>query len=126
MEKAVLASDLGLNPTTAGAVIRINLPALTEERRKELSKLVHNEGENTKIAIRNISRDAIGQVKDLLKEKEISEDDERRGGDESQKHNNPGTKDVNAHGRTKARKRWCSKVQNTMDAVTRKNKQTNK
>src|SRR3546814_5568116 len=75
----------GLNPTTAGTVIRINLPALTEERRKELSKLVHNEGENTKIAIRNIRRDAMGQVKDLLKEKEISEDDERRGGDEIQK-----------------------------------------
>src|SRR3546814_7007661 len=89
-----LATDLGLNPTTAGTVIRINLPALTEERRKELSKLVHNEGENTKIAIRNIRRDAIGQVKDLLKEKEISEDDERRGGDEIQKLTDQGIKDV--------------------------------
>src|SRR5690606_35193538 len=66
IEKAILASDLGLNPTTAGTVIRINLPALTEERRKELSKLVHGEGENTKVAIRNIRRDALQQVKDLL------------------------------------------------------------
>src|SRR3546814_8598747 len=64
------------------------------ERRKELSKLVHNEGENTKIAIRNIRRDAMGQVKDLLKEKEISEDDERRGGDEIQKLTDQGIKDV--------------------------------
>lgn len=94
VEKAILASDLGLNPTTAGTVIRINLPALTEERRKELSKLVHNEGENAKIAIRNIRRDAIQQVKDLLKEKLISEDDERRGGDEIQKLTDKGIKDV--------------------------------
>src|SRR3546814_15872810 len=90
VEKAILASDLGLNPTTAGTVIRINLPALTEERRKEPSKLVHNEGENTKIASRNIRRDAIGQVKDLLQEKEISEDDERRGGDANNKLTNTG------------------------------------
>ncbi|MGN7725753.1 ribosome recycling factor [Luteimonas sp. 22616] len=94
VEKAILASDLGLNPTTAGTVIRINLPALTEERRRELSKLVHNEGENAKIAIRNIRRDAIQQVKDLLKEKLISEDDERRGGDEIQKLTDKGIKDV--------------------------------
>ena len=94
VEKAILASDLGLNPTTAGTVIRINLPALTEERRKELSKLVHGEGESTKIAIRNIRRDAIQQVKDLLKEKQISEDDERRGGDEIQKLTDQGIKDV--------------------------------
>jgi ribosome recycling factor len=94
VEKAILASDLGLNPTTAGTVIRINLPALTEERRRELSKLVHNEGENAKIAIRNIRRDAMGQVKDLLKEKQISEDDERRGGDEIQKLTDQGIKDV--------------------------------
>ena len=85
VEKAILASDLGLNPNTAGTTIRINLPALTEERRKELAKLVHQEGENTKIAIRNIRRDANQQVKDLLKEKEISEDEERRSEDEIQK-----------------------------------------
>ena len=94
VEKAILASDLGLNPTTAGTVIRINLPALTEERRRELSKLVHNEGENAKIAIRNIRRDAIQQVKDLLKEKLISEDDERLGGDAIQKLTDKGIKDV--------------------------------
>src|SRR3546814_7678604 len=79
VEKAILASDLGLNPTTAGTVIRINLPALTEARRKELSKLVHNEGEHTKLATRNNSRHAIGQVKDLPTTKELSEGHERRG-----------------------------------------------
>lgn len=94
VEKAILASDLGLNPTTAGTVIRINLPALTEERRKELSKLVHNEGENAKIAIRNIRRDANQQVKDLLKDKTITEDDERRSEDEIQKLTDKGIKDV--------------------------------
>ena len=94
VEKAILASDLGLTPTTAGTVIRINLPALTEERRKELSKLVHNEGENAKIAIRNIRRDANQQVKDLLKDKAITEDDERRSEDEIQKLTDKGIKDV--------------------------------
>ncbi|MFC3717167.1 ribosome recycling factor [Luteimonas soli] len=94
VEKAILASDLGLNPTTAGTVIRINLPALTEERRKELSKLVHGEGENAKVAIRNIRRDALQQVKDLLKEKEISEDDDRRAADDIQKLTDQGIKDV--------------------------------
>jgi ribosome recycling factor len=78
IEKAILKSDLGLNPTTAGQVIRIPLPPLTEERRKELGKVVHHEGENTKIAIRNIRRDAIHHFKELLKEKEISEDEEHR------------------------------------------------
>ena len=78
IEKAILTSDLGLNPNTAGQVIRIPLPPLTEERRVELGKVVHNEGENAKIAIRNIRRDAIHHLKDLLKEKEISEDIEHR------------------------------------------------
>jgi ribosome recycling factor len=78
IEKAILKSDLGLNPTTAGTVIRIPLPPLTEERRLELGKVVHHEGENAKIAIRNIRRDANHHIKDLLKEKEISEDDDRR------------------------------------------------
>lgn len=78
IEKAILTSDLGLNPTTAGTVIRIPLPPLTEERRLELGKVVHNEGENAKIAIRNIRRDANHHCKELLKEKAISEDDERR------------------------------------------------
>lgn len=79
IEKAILTSDLGLNPTTAGTVIRIPLPPLTEERRLELGRIVHSEGENTKIAIRNIRRDANHHIKDLLKEKEISEDEDRRG-----------------------------------------------
>jgi ribosome recycling factor len=78
IEKAIMASDLGLNPTTAGTVIRIPLPPLTEERRVELGKVVHHEGENAKIAIRNIRRDANHHCKELLKEKEISEDDDHR------------------------------------------------
>ena len=78
IEKAILSSDLGLNPTTAGTVIRIPLPPLTEERRKDLGKVVHHEGENAKIAIRNIRRDANHHIKELLKEKEISEDDDHR------------------------------------------------
>ncbi len=84
IEKAILASDLGLNPTTAGNVIRIPLPPLTEERRRDLGKVVHHEGENAKIAIRNIRRDANNHIKDLLKEKEINEDEERRGENEIQ------------------------------------------
>jgi ribosome recycling factor len=84
IEKAILTSDLGLNPTTAGTVIRIPLPPLTEERRRELGKVVHHEGENAKIAIRNIRRDANHHVKELLKEKEISEDDDRRAEQEIQ------------------------------------------
>ena len=78
IEKAILTSDLGLNPSTAGQVIRIPLPPLTEERRRDLGRVVHQEGENAKIAIRNIRRDANHHIKELLKEKEISEDDERR------------------------------------------------
>jgi ribosome recycling factor len=78
IEKAILTSDLGLNPSTAGSVIRIPLPPLTEERRLELGKVVGHEGENAKIAIRNIRRDANQNCKELLKAKEISEDDERR------------------------------------------------
>src|SRR5690606_13241347 len=73
VEKAILASDLGLTPNTAGTVIRINLPPLTEERRKELSKHVHAEGENAKVAIRNVRRDAIQHVKEMLKEKQATE-----------------------------------------------------
>jgi ribosome recycling factor len=78
IEKAILTSDLGLNPSTAGQAIRIPLPPLTEQRRRELGKVVHHEGENAKIAIRNIRRDANHGIKELLREKEISEDDERR------------------------------------------------
>ncbi|MCU0990775.1 MAG: ribosome recycling factor [Xanthomonadales bacterium] len=78
IEKAILTSDLGLNPNTAGSVIRIPLPPLTEERRRELGKVVHHEGENAKIAIRNIRRDANAHFKELLKEKEITEDEWRK------------------------------------------------
>ncbi len=85
VEKAILASDLGLTPNTAGTVIRINLPPLTEQRRKDLSKHVSHEGENTKVAIRNVRRDAITQVKELLKEKKISEDEQRKAEDDIQK-----------------------------------------
>ena len=78
IEKAILESDLGLNPSTAGTVIRIPLPALTEERRKELIKLIKNEAEQAKVAVRNIRRDAISHIKGLTKSKEISKDDARR------------------------------------------------
>ena len=78
IEKAIMSSDLGLNPTTSGVTIRIPLPPLTEERRKDMVKLVRNEAEGGRVAIRNIRRDANSDFKTLLKEKEISEDDERR------------------------------------------------
>jgi ribosome recycling factor len=85
VEKAILTSDLGLNPNTAGTVIRVPMPPLTEERRKDLVRIVRQETEGARVAIRNIRRDAINDLKDLLKEKEISEDDERRAQDEIQK-----------------------------------------
>src|SRR6056297_1001933 len=79
IEKAIMTSDLGLNPATSGNNIRVPLPALTEERRADLVKLVHAEGEQAKVAIRNIRRDANSQLKDFLKDKELTEDDVRRG-----------------------------------------------
>ena len=85
IEKAIRESDLGLNPATHGDLIRVPMPALTEERRKELTKVVKNEGETAKVAVRNLRRDANEQLKKLVKDKEISEDDERRGSDEVQK-----------------------------------------
>jgi ribosome recycling factor len=85
IEKAIMTSDLGLNPNTAGPVIRINLPPLTEERRKELAKVVKHEAEAAKIAIRNVRRDANTAVKDLLKAKKISTDEEKRSETEIQK-----------------------------------------
>ncbi len=85
IEKAIMSSDLGLNPATAGDVIRIPMPPLTEERRKDLVKVVRHETENGRVAVRNIRRDALHHLKDLLKEKEISEDEERRAEDEVQK-----------------------------------------
>ncbi|MBA2077840.1 MAG: ribosome recycling factor [Rhodanobacter sp. 68-29] len=94
VEKALLASDIGITPTTAGTVIRLNMPPLTEERRRELAKHVSHEGENAKIAIRNVRRDALQKLKDLLKDKQISEDEERRADDEIQKLTDRFVKDV--------------------------------
>ncbi|MGH8750523.1 MAG: ribosome recycling factor [Burkholderiales bacterium] len=85
IEKAIRESDLGLNPATAGELIRVPMPALTEERRKDLIKVVKHEAENARVAVRNIRRDANNTLKDLLKKKTISEDDERRSQDEVQK-----------------------------------------
>jgi ribosome recycling factor len=85
IEKAIMQSDLGLNPNSAGTVIRIPMPPLTEERRKDMIKVVRAEAESARVAIRNIRRDANSDLKDLLKEKEISEDDERKGADDIQK-----------------------------------------
>ena len=85
IEKAIMSSDLGLNPATAGTLIRVPLPALTEERRKDLIRVVRHEAENGRVAIRNIRRDALHTLKELLKEKEISEDQERRAETEIQK-----------------------------------------
>ncbi|MGF6532025.1 MULTISPECIES: ribosome recycling factor [Paraburkholderia] len=85
VEKAIRDSDLGLNPATQGDVIRVPMPALTEERRRELTKVARSEAETAKIAVRNLRRDANEQLKKLVKDKEISEDDERRAGDDVQK-----------------------------------------
>jgi len=85
IEKAIMTSDLGLNPTTVGSVIRINLPSLTEERRRDLIKVVRGEAEGARVAIRNIRRDGNNELKKLVKDKTISEDDERRAQDDIQK-----------------------------------------
>ena len=85
IEKAIMKSDLGLTPNTAGAVIRVPLPALTEERRRDLTKVVRHEAENGRVSIRNVRRDVMQELKEMLKEKMISEDDERRAHDEIQK-----------------------------------------
>lgn len=85
IEKAIMTSDLGLNPMSAGTTIRVPMPPLTEERRRDLTKVVKHEGENAKVAVRNIRRDAIADIKELLKAKEITEDDERKAGEAIQK-----------------------------------------
>ena len=85
IEKAIRDSDLGLNPASQGDLIRVPMPAMTEERRKELTKVVRNEGEHAKVAVRNLRRDANDGVKKLLKDKLVSEDDERRSQDDIQK-----------------------------------------
>jgi ribosome recycling factor len=94
IEKAIRESDLGLNPATQGELVRVPMPALTEERRKELGKHVHHEGEAAKVAVRNVRRDAMQQVKDLLKDKKITEDEERRAEEDIQKLTDRFVKDV--------------------------------
>jgi len=85
VEKTIRDSDLGLNPATLGETVRVPMPALTEERRRDLIKVVHREAENARIAVRNIRRDANSHLKDLLKQKKVAEDEERRAQDEVQK-----------------------------------------
>ncbi|MBP1151529.1 MULTISPECIES: ribosome recycling factor [Methylocaldum] len=94
IEKAIMTSDLGLNPSTAGSVIRVPMPPLTEERRRDLIKVVRHEAENARVAIRNIRRDANNELKAALKEKQISEDQERRSQEQVQKLTDQYIKDV--------------------------------
>ena len=94
VEKAIMESDLGLNPNTAGTVIRVPMPPLTEERRRDLTRIVRQEGEQAKVAVRNIRRDANGDLKDLVKEKLITEDDERRGQEIVQKLTDQHVKEI--------------------------------
>ncbi|KDM90167.1 MULTISPECIES: ribosome recycling factor [Photobacterium] len=96
IEKAIMMSDLGLNPSSAGTVIRVPLPPLTEERRKDLVKVVRAEAEQGRVAVRNIRRDANADVKALLKDKEISEDDDRRAQDDIQKLTDAAVKKIDA------------------------------
>ena len=85
IEKAIRDSDLGLNPSSMGETVRVPMPALTEERRKELIKVVRHEGESARVAVRNVRRDANNHLKDLLKQKKVAEDEERRAQDDVQK-----------------------------------------
>jgi ribosome recycling factor len=94
IEKAIMKSDLGLNPSTSGAVIRVPMPPLTEERRKELVKVVKELAENARIAIRNIRRDANSDLKSLEKDKDISEDEEHKGQDLVQQTTNQSTDEI--------------------------------
>jgi ribosome recycling factor len=101
VEKAIMTSDLGLNPSTAGTVIRLPLPPLTEETRKDLVKVVRAEAEHARVAIRNIRRDANGDLKDLLKEKEISEDETRHGEEQIQQLTDKSVAEADAMLKTK-------------------------
>ncbi|MFZ4703664.1 MAG: ribosome recycling factor, partial [Candidatus Methylumidiphilus sp.] len=94
IEKAILTSDLGLNPSTTGTVIRVPLPSLTEQRRKDLIKVVRHETENGRVAVRNIRRDANTELKSAMKDKHISEDDEKRGEELIQKLTDQFTKEI--------------------------------
>lgn len=97
IEKAIMNSDLGLNPNSAGTVIRVPLPPLTEERRKDLIRVVRGEAEQARVAVRNIRRDANSELKNLVKEKLISEDDERRGQEIIQKLTDQHIKEIDEH-----------------------------
>jgi len=94
VEKAIRDSDLGVNPATSGDVIRVPMPPLTEERRREMTKIVKHEGEEAKVAVRNIRRDAITHIKDLAKKHEVSEDDDKRAETEIQKMTDKATADI--------------------------------
>ena len=101
IEKAIMSSDLGLNPSTAGAVIRVPMPPLTEERRRELVKVVRELAENARIAVRNIRRDANSDLKSLLKDKDISEDEDHKGQELVQQVTNQSTDEIEALLQTK-------------------------
>ena len=94
IEKAIRDSDLGLNPAAMGESVRVPMPALTEERRKDLIKVVRHEGENARVAVRNVRRDAIHHLKDLIKQKKVAEDEERRAEDDMQKLTDRSTADI--------------------------------
>ena len=96
VEKAILQSDLGLNPATAGTTIRVPMPALTEETRKGYTRQARQEAEGARVAVRNVRRDALNDIKELVKEKEISEDDERRAADEIQKITDKFVEDIDS------------------------------
>ena len=96
IEKAIIKSDLGLTPMTAGTVIRIPMPPLTEERRRDITKVLRHDAENARVAVRNVRRDVMNDIKELLKEKLVSQDDERRAEDEIQKLTDKHVADVDA------------------------------
>jgi ribosome recycling factor len=96
IEKAIFKSDLGLTPMTAGTVIRIPMPPLTEERRREITKLLRHDAENARVAVRNVRRDVMNDIKDRLKKKEVSQDDERRAETEVQKLTDKHIADIEA------------------------------
>ena len=96
VEKAIMMSDLGVNPVTNGSTMRIPMPPLTEERRRDLTKVARQEAENARVAIRNVRRDANGDVKNLLKDKDITEDDSRRTEDQIQKLTDDAVKQIDA------------------------------
>jgi ribosome recycling factor len=97
IEKAIHKSDLGLNPMTAGTIIRIPMPALTEERRRDITKILRQDAEGARVAVRNVRRDVMGDIKDLLKEKLISQDDEKRAEVEIQKLTDKHVADIEQH-----------------------------